>query len=138
MLINKKIRKFIIPPALVLLFFLSILVLANSLIQTESVQQYLIEKIFEDTGIEIETGKIEISLLGQLELSVEKCGIFLDNSKYCIRAPIIELTFGKIAMLKGEFYPSKIRIIEPEIEINAPENLNNFLIKSQDKKHNFI
>ncbi|MFC1494838.1 AsmA-like C-terminal domain-containing protein [Thermodesulfobacteriota bacterium] len=108
------------------------------LIQTEPVQQYLIGKIFKDSGIDIKTGKIEINLFGPLRLSVEKCDVLLDKSRYCIKASIVELTFDKKALFKGEFYPSKIRIIKPEIEINTPDNLNNFIKNYQGEKHNLL
>jgi len=138
MMFNKKIRKFIIPPVLVLLFFLSILILANTLIQRKSVQEYLISRIFQGSGLKIKTGKIEIDLLGPLGLSIEDFEALLNKTTGSIKAPRVNVVFDIRRMLKGEFYPSKINLIAPVIKINSGDNLSNFLKNSQEKHQFFL
>ena len=69
-ILYKKIRSLVIISVLLALFFVSLVVFANILIQKPHVQQYIIHKISNFTKYDLTTGEIEINLWGGLGLLI--------------------------------------------------------------------
>lgn len=124
MLINKKIRKFIVLPVLTLLFLFSLLVLLNTLIQKKEIQDYLIEKIFCDSGFRIKTGKIELDILGPPGILIKDFKVSSEESGISIEASSFNISFDKGRLLRGEFYPVKAVLISPVINADSKKGFN--------------
>ena len=69
MLSKKKLRFIIVLPILLFLLFAAAVLLASSLIQKPSVQQFLLAELSKATGYELRTGEIKISFWRGIGLS---------------------------------------------------------------------
>ncbi|RLC27659.1 MAG: hypothetical protein DRH32_10000, partial [Deltaproteobacteria bacterium] len=71
MLSKKKLRFIILLPVLLFLLFAAVVLLANSLVQRPSVQQFLLVELSKATGYELRTGVIKINFWRGIGLSAD-------------------------------------------------------------------
>ena len=113
----KKVRPFAVPAILLVLLFLSIILLSNFLIQQTSVQNYLIERLSDVTGLYIRTGKIELSLWKGVGIFAHGFEARLKRGTGNIVASRVRITLDAGQLLKRRIVPVGIYLFEPKIEL---------------------
>ncbi len=113
----KKIRYVAVPALLLILLLISILVLANTLIQRPSVQKYLVQRISNFIGIDIRTGEIEVNLLGGIGILVHDFEARSRHGNDSITSARVRIILDGTELIKGRIVPKGISLIQPKIEM---------------------
>ncbi len=116
-MISKKLRAILIPAFLLLLLFIASVLLANSLIQRPSVQQYLLTRVSEVIGFDLHAGKIEISLWGGIGISAHDLEAKSRLDPERITASRVRIGFDAGELLKGRIIPTRMFLFQPRIDL---------------------
>lgn len=118
---SKKLRPFVVPPILLLLLFVSLVLLANSLVQKPSVQKLFLERLSELTGYKISLDHIELYVWKGLGLRAH--GFQADQKQGFgrIRASRAIIFIDALQLLRGRVVPKRLQVERPIIDLAAPE-----------------
>ena len=116
-MISKKLKAVLFPAILLLLLVIASVLLANSLIQKPSVQQYLLDQLAESTGFELRTGKIEISLWGGIGITAQNLEARSRFAPESITASRITVFLDTRELIKGRIVPTRMSLFRPRIEM---------------------
>ena len=119
----KKIRSFFFIFLLLIFLFLSILLYANYLIQSPSVQDRFTEKLSRETGLNIKTEKIGLSLRQGIGINVTGFEASSKNGDKYISATDVTINIATKELLRGHIVPTRIYLLKPKID---------FLLKKSD------
>jgi hypothetical protein len=117
----KKIKSLTVLFILLILFFVSLLALANALVQTPRVQKILINRLSSATGYELTTGEIEVNLWGGIGVIVHD---LVARSKYgpnSFQSSTVRVILNTRELIWGRIVPSSLHLVQPRIDI-ALEN----------------
>ncbi|MBW1705424.1 MAG: AsmA-like C-terminal domain-containing protein [Deltaproteobacteria bacterium] len=117
MLSKKKLRFIIVLPILLFLLFAAAVLLASSLIQKPSVQQFLLAELSKATGYELRTGEIKISFWRGIGLSADNFEARSRSGAESIVASKVRVTLDAGELLNKRIVPTKIFLLEPEIDL---------------------
>ena len=113
----KKIRPYILLPALVFILTAAVIITSNSLIKKPEVQRFIIERISDATGYDIHTKDIKLNLSHGI-------GIFIDGLEARARegtenivASKMIVVFNSRHLLKGNIVPMRLYLFQPKIEL---------------------
>ena len=118
----KKIRYVAVPALLLILLLISILVLANTLIQRPSVQKYLVQRISNFIGIDIRTGEIEVNLLGGIGILVHDFEARSRHGNDSITSARVRIILDGTELIKGRIVPKGISLIHAQNTMMQPAN----------------
>ena len=113
----KMIRAFVLPAILLVLLFISILVLANSLIHRQSVQAYLIKRISNVIGIEMHTREIDLNLMGGVGVMIHGFEAKSRIRNEHVSAERVRIILDSGDLIRGRITPTRLHLIEPDIEL---------------------
>ena len=116
-MISKKLKAILFPAVLLLLLVIASILLANSLIQKPSVQQYLLDQLVESTGFELRAGKIEISLWGGIGITAQDLEAKSRFEPESITASRITVFLDMRELIKGRIVPTRMSLFRPRIEM---------------------
>jgi hypothetical protein len=116
-MIKKKIKAFLLPALLLLLLVIASILLANSLINRPSVQQYLLDQLAESTGFELSTGKIDISLWGGIGITAHDLEAKSRFEPESITASRVRIFLDARELIKGRIVPTRMSMLRPRIKI---------------------
>jgi len=113
----KKIRSFTVPIILLAILFISILALANALIQRPSVQKYLIDKVSHAIGYDIQTGEIELNLWGGIGILVHNFNASSRYDRNNFSASWVRIILDARELVSGRIVPSSLHLFKPKIDL---------------------
>lgn len=102
---------------LLLLFLVSLVLLAYALVQRPSVQDALVEILSRRTGYGIRTGRIELDLLEGTGVRVRGLQAATPDGAKSIQAACVRVTFDPVELLKGRIKPRRVTLIQPHIQL---------------------
>ena|GEM_PF-1214852 len=114
---TKKPRPFVVLPVLLFLFFVSLLLLANSLIQKPSVQKRLLQSLSNWTGYEIRAGEIEVYLWNGIGISVRDFEAHQREGFGEIRASQSIVFLDALRLLRGDVVPRRLHVVRPAVDL---------------------
>jgi len=114
---KKKLRFIIVLPILLFLLFAAAVLLANSLIQQPSIQQFLLAELCKATGCKLSTGEIKISFWRGIGLSADNFEARSHSGTESIVASKVRVTLDARELLNKRIVPTKIFLFQPEIEL---------------------
>lgn len=117
MMFPKKIKPFAVPAVLFVLLLISILLLANSLIQRPSVQNLFIKRLTEITGFDIRTRKIELDLWRGVGILVHGFEARQPEGTRRIVAERGRIILDAGDLIKGRIRPVSLSVFQPKIEM---------------------
>ena len=119
----KKLRAILLPTFFVFLLFVLFVLLVNLLIQSPSVQRYLIDHLSEVTGYELHVGKVDVIIwrgIGISAYDVEAKSRIWPES---IVASHIRIILDVKELIRGRIVPTKIFLFRPRIELAIKKGL---------------
>lgn len=116
-MIPKKLKAFFLPALLLMLLAVASVLLANSLINRPSVQQYLLGQLAESTGFDLSTGKIDISLWGGIGISAHDLEAKSRFEPESITASQVKIFLDAKELIKGRIVPVKMSLLRPRIKM---------------------
>ena len=117
----RKLRPFVVLPALLFLLFVSLLLFANSLIQKPSVQKAFLERLSGGTGYEISLDEIELSLWKGLGIRVHDFQASQKQGFGKISASQAIVFVDALQFLRGRVVPKSLHVERPIIDL-APQD----------------
>jgi hypothetical protein len=119
---KKNLRVIIFLPILLFLLLAAFVLLLNSLIQRPSVQQFLIGELSKATDYEIRTDDIKISFWRGIGLSSDNFEARSRSGSESIVASKIRVTLDAGELLNKRIVPTKIFLLEPEIDLSIEKD----------------
>jgi hypothetical protein len=113
----KKIRSLTIPFVLLILLFISLLALANALVQTPRVQKMLVDRLSSAIGYELNTGEIELSLWGGVGILVHDLDARSKHGPNNFQSSMVRVILNPGELIWGRIVPSSLHLVKPEIDI---------------------
>jgi len=120
-MLPKRLRSILVPLFLLLLFFIGSILLLNSLIQSPSVQHYLIGQVSKVVGYEINSGPIEFSFWEGIGISARDFKVKLPGGYNNIAAARIMFRLDLRELIRGNILPTGLTLIDPKIEFAMKE-----------------
>jgi hypothetical protein len=113
----KKIRSLTTPFILLILLFISLLALANALVQTPRVQKMLVDRLSSAIGYELNTGEIELNLWGGIGILVHDLDASSKHGPNNFQSSMVRIILNPRELIWGRIVPSSLHLAEPEIDI---------------------
>ena len=113
---RKKLRAILVPAFLLFLLLVALILFLNSLIQSPSVQRYLLGELSKAIKYEISAGQIEISLWGGIGITAHN---FKARSKVGLESIVasrVRVTLDAGELIKGRVVPTRISVFRPLVE----------------------
>ncbi|MFC1531931.1 AsmA-like C-terminal domain-containing protein [Thermodesulfobacteriota bacterium] len=120
----KKIRSFAVPAALLILLFISILFLANTLIQRPSVQEYLINRVSDVIEFDIRTGEIELNVWQGIGILIHDFEAISRHGNGSVTASRVRIILDTGELIGGHIVPSSIHLFQPRIVLALKDKFN--------------
>ncbi|MBP1741052.1 MAG: hypothetical protein H6Q48_3345, partial [Deltaproteobacteria bacterium] len=130
---RKKLRPFVVLPTLLFLFFVSLVLLANSLIQKPSVQKIFLDRLSRLTGYEISLDEIELYLWKGLGIKVYNFEAHQKDGLGRIRASEAIFFVDALQLLKGRVVPKRLHAERPIIDLAPPQESDRIDGKFEEK-----
>ena len=118
---SKKLRPFVVLPVLLFLLFVSLVLLANSLIQKPSVQKAFLDGLSELTGYKIRADEIELYLWKGLGIRVHDFEAHQKEGFGKISAPQAIVFVDTLQLLRGRIVPKRLHVERPIIDLAPSE-----------------
>jgi len=118
---SMKLRPFVVLPTLLFLLFVSLVLLANSLIQKPSVQKAFLDRLSGLTGYEISLDEIELYLWKGLGIRVYNFEAQQREGFGRIRASEAIVFVDALHFLRGRVIPKRLHVERPIIDLAPPE-----------------
>jgi hypothetical protein len=112
-----KIKSLTIPFILLILLFISLLALANALVQTPRVQKILIDRLSSAIGYELETGEMEVNLWGGIGVLVYDLDARSKQGPNSFQSSMVRVILNTRELMWGRIVPTSLHLVEPEIYI---------------------
>jgi hypothetical protein len=113
----KKIRSFTVLVILLVLLFISILALANALIQMPSVQKALIDRIAYAIGYDIRTGEIELDIWRGIGILIHDFDAKSRQNNNAFSASKVRIILDARELISGRIIPSSLYMYRPKIDL---------------------
>jgi hypothetical protein len=113
---RKKLRAIFIPAFLLFLLLVALILLLNSLIQSPSVQRYLLGELSKAIKYEISAGQIEISLWDGIGITAHNFKARSKVGPESIVASRVRVTLDVGELIKGRVVPTRIFLFRPLVE----------------------
>ncbi len=134
----KKLRPFVVLPTLLFLFFLSLVLFANSLIQKPSVQKAFLDRLSGGTGYDISLDEIELYLWKGLGIKVYSFEARQKDGFGRIRASEAIVFVDALQFLRGRVVPKRLHVERPIIDLAPPEDSERKEGKFEEKFLSFL
>jgi hypothetical protein len=134
----KKLRPFIVLPALLFLLFVSLVLLANSLIQDPAAQKAFLDRLSRLTGYEISIDEVELYLWKGLGVRVYNFQAFQKNGFGSITASEATVFIDALQILRGHVVPKRLHVERPIIEVAPPEDSDREESKFEERFLSFL
>jgi len=118
---HTRLRSILLPLFLLFLLFAGSLLLMNSLVQRPAVQKYLLAKLSDAVGYEIDSGPIEFSLRKGIGVSAPNVHLNLPGEYNSITAARIVFSLDIGELIQGKIHVSGLTLVEPRIQIAMKE-----------------
>jgi hypothetical protein len=119
---SKKLRPFVVLPILLLLLFVSLVLLANSLVQKPSVQGLLLDRLSELTGYKISLDGIELYVWKGFGIRAHDFQADQKQGFGRIRASQAIIFVDALQLVRGRVVPKRLHVERPIIDLAAPED----------------
>jgi hypothetical protein len=119
----KKIRSLTIPVILLTLLFISILVLANALIQMPSIQKALIDRVSYTIGYDIRTREIELDLWRGIGILIHDFDAKSRHDSNSFSASRVRIILDVRELISGRIVPSSLEMYRPKIDLAVKDEL---------------
>lgn len=113
----KKIRSFIKRAFLLFLMAVSLILLADTLIESPHIQKEILKRISDAIGYDIEADDIELSFWRGIGISVNDLSALSREGGERFTASSIRLDLDVKSLLAGQIIPSSLYLYRPEIEL---------------------
>ena len=117
MVFFKRIRPLICPAILLVLLFISVLVLANVLIQRPSVQKYILNKVSESIDYDILAGEIELNFWRGIGILINDFEAKSRDGGETFTASSVLLILDIGELIKGRLAASSLQLFKPIIQL---------------------
>jgi hypothetical protein len=118
---SKKLRRFVVPLTLLFLLFVSLVLLANSLIQKPSVQKAFLDRLSGLTGYKISFDEIELYLWKGIGIKAHDFEAHQKEGFGRIRALQAIVFVDPLQLLRGRVVPKRLHVERPIIDL-APSD----------------
>lgn len=112
-----KIRTFAVPAVLLVLLFISILVLAHTLIHSRSVQDLLIHRVSDIIGVDIHARSIDLNLFGGIGIVIRGFEAKSGKGNGHIAAERVRIILDAGDLIRGRLTPTSLHLVQPEVEL---------------------
>jgi hypothetical protein len=117
----KKLRPFVVLPTLLFLLFVSLVLLANSLIQKPSVQKAFLDSLSRLTGYKVSAGEVELHLWQGLGIRVHDFEAHQKEGFGRISASQAIVVVDNFQLLKGRLVPKRLYVERPIIDLSPSD-----------------
>jgi hypothetical protein len=118
---SKKLRPFVVLPVLLLLLFVSLVLLANSMIQKPSVQKLLLDRLSELTGYKIALDDIELYVWKGFGIRAHDFEAHQKHGFGRIHASQAIIFIDALQLLRGHVVPKSLYMERPIIDLAFPD-----------------
>ncbi len=129
---SKKFFRYLSLTGLSLIMVVCLIALANHLIQKPGVQQYLIKKVFNEFGINIQTGKMVVDILHGPGVLIHDVKMTLADKAYSFNASDLHISFNRRRLFTGKLSPVSVDLKNPVMEIPESALMNYMKIKEKE------
>ena len=113
---RKKLRAILVPALLLFLLLVALTLLLNSLIQSPSVQRYLLGEVSKAIKYDLSAGQIEISLWGGIGITAHNFKARSRVGPEIIVASRVNVTLDAGKLIEGRVVPTRIFLFRPRVE----------------------
>jgi hypothetical protein len=125
---SRKLRPFVLLPILLFLFFISLVLLANSLVQKPSVQKAVLDRLSGLTGYQITLDSLELYMWNGLGIKASNFEARQKEGFGTVRASEAVIFVDALQLLKGRVVPRSLHVSRPVIDLAPPEESGSFPI----------
>ena len=130
---KKRIKSLLFPGILLFLLFCACILYAEFLLQTPSIQRFLVRKISAAVGYEVKVKGFHVYLWNGLHITAHELAVSSKDQKQHFEATTARMGLVWTALFKGNIIPRSLDLINPVISISLPAGREGEKISLEDR-----